>query len=247
MTGSGDGSNGSSAMDDPPHARVRWRRSWRLVPARFPPVPLFERVTDPADLEVTLAIEALTDPGVRDAVGNLAAVPPAERVSGPGSSPVMAAFTHPSPVGSRFAAPGRGAYYAARSLSTAIAEVRFHQARFLAATRERSIEVSMRVYVASLDATLHDVRDRCADFPDACVDGPAGYPRSAAFAGRLRDAGGAGIVYDSARQANGQCVVLFRPRAVRLPVLEHAVVRLVWDGDRQAIVDVFETRTLPDG
>ena len=93
---------------------MRWRRSWRLVPVRFPPVPLFERVTDPADLEVTLAIEALTDPGVRDAVGNLASVPPAERVAGPGSSPVMAAFTHPSPAGSRFAAPGRGAYHAAR-------------------------------------------------------------------------------------------------------------------------------------
>ena len=99
-----------------------------------------------------------------------------------------------------------------------MAEVRFHQARFLAATREPSIEVSMRVYVASLDAMLHDVRGRCDDFPDACVDGPAGYPRSAAFAGRLRDLGSAGIVYDSARRAHGQCAALFRPRAVRLPV-----------------------------
>ena len=172
---------------------------------------------------------------------------PSKRVSGPGSSPVLAAFTHPSPVGSRFAAPGRGAYHAARSLPTAIAEARFHRARFLAATRERSIEVSMRVYVAGVDAMLHDVRGRCVDFPAACVDGLAGYPQSAAFAGRLRDAGSAGIAYDSVRHASGQCVALFRPGAIRLPVIEHAVVRLVWDGDRQAIVDVFGTRTLPDG
>ena len=79
MTGPGDGSIDPSPADGPPLARVRWRHSWRLVPARFPSVPLFERVTDPADLEVTLAIEALTDPGVRDAVGNLAAVSPSER------------------------------------------------------------------------------------------------------------------------------------------------------------------------
>ena len=229
----------------PPLVRLRWRRSWRLVPARFPPVPLFERVTDPADLDVTLAIEALTDPAVRDAVGELSAVAPAERVSGPGSSPVMAAFTHPSPSGSRFAAPGRGVYYAARELPTAIAEVRFHRARFLAATREPSIEVSMRAYVAGIDATLHDVRGAREAFPDAYVAAPDGYARSAAFAGRLRDAGATGIAYDSVRRVGGQCVALFRPRAVRLRVEEHAVIRLVWDGERQAIVDVFETRTLP--
>ena len=74
--------DGTGSGAPPPTARLRRRRSWRLVPARFPPVPLFEHVTDPVDLEVTLAIEALTDPSVRDAVGDLAAVAPADRVSG---------------------------------------------------------------------------------------------------------------------------------------------------------------------
>ena len=105
----------------------------------------------------------------------------------------------------------------------------------------------MRVWVAGIDATVRHVRGRREAFPDAYVEDPAGYARSAAFAGRLRDAGATGIAYDSIRRVGGQCVALFRPRAVRLPVEEHAIVRLAWDGERQAIVDVFETRVLPEG
>jgi hypothetical protein len=66
-----------------------------------------------------MALEQLTNPRVRDEVGDIALVPPEERVSGPGASYVMAAFTHVNPKGSRFSDGSFGVYYVAAALETA--------------------------------------------------------------------------------------------------------------------------------
>ena len=50
----------------------------------------------------------------RDAVGEIERVAPAQRIYGPGSGPVMAAFTHVNTQGSRFSAGDHGVFYAAR-------------------------------------------------------------------------------------------------------------------------------------
>jgi hypothetical protein len=81
---------------------VVWQPCWRIVPSRFPPIDLFERIADPADWDALIALESLTNDRIRDEVGDIALVPVAERISGPGSSVIMAAFTHPNPDGSRF-------------------------------------------------------------------------------------------------------------------------------------------------
>ena len=74
---------------------------------------------------------------MRDELGELHARAPEERVSGPGATPVMAAFTHLNPEGSRFSDGTYGVYYAAHSLETAIAEVSHHRAVFLRRTTSR--------------------------------------------------------------------------------------------------------------
>jgi len=51
--------------------RVHWEPCWRIIPSRFPPIQLFERVANPADLEAVLTVESLTNDRLRDAVGNL--------------------------------------------------------------------------------------------------------------------------------------------------------------------------------
>ena len=86
------------------------------------------------------AIEALANPRMRDELGELQLVPPEERVSGPGATPVMAAFTHLNPEGSRFSDGSYGVYYAAHSLATAMAEVSHHRAVFLRRTDEPAID-----------------------------------------------------------------------------------------------------------
>jgi RES domain-containing protein len=209
-------------------ARVRWARSFRLVPSRFPPVGLFDRVARAEDLDVVFAAEALTNDRLREEAGDLALVPPQERISGPGTTPVMAAFTHVNPEGSRFSDGTFGVYYAAREMQTAIAERAFHTARFLARTKEAPAEVDMRTYVARIDAELVDLRGsgrrRRSD-----LMAPGSYADSQPFARARRDEGAGGIVYDSVRHASGQCVAIFRPRCVR-DCVQGPHVCLVWDG-----------------
>ena len=141
----------------PPTTRVAWRSTYRIIPARYPPVALFERIADPADWEALLEVESLTNERIRDAVGAVCLVPLNERVSGLGASWVMGAFTH---VGwpSRFSDGSYGVYYTARSRDCAVAETAYHTGRFLGATSEPPCELDMRVLVAGIDAELHDLR-----------------------------------------------------------------------------------------
>jgi hypothetical protein len=108
--------------DAVPVGPVDWRPSYRIIPSRFPPISLFERVADPADLEDVLALESLTNPRLREEAGEIAMVPPEDRIAGPGTAYVMAAFTHVRPEGGRFHDGTFGAYYAAAERPTAIAE-----------------------------------------------------------------------------------------------------------------------------
>jgi len=213
--------------DDLPVADVRWGPTYRLVPSRFPPISLFERVASPEDLDVVFAIEALTNPRLRQEAGEISLVPSDERIAGPGSSAIMAAFTHLNPLGSRFSAGHYGVYYAARTLLTAVREVSHHQGRFLAATREGPISVDMRCYRAALRQPLHDLRG--AQQRLAEVYAADHYGASQAFGAALRAAGSWGVVYDSVRDPGGECVGIFRPKALG-PAVQGEHVSLQWNG-----------------
>ena len=218
---------------------VRWAPCWRVVPSRFPPIALFERVADPADLDAVFAVEAMTNDRLRDETGELARVPPPERVSGPGAGYVMAPFTHVPPGGGRFTDGTFGAYYAARELRTAVAETTYHRARFLAATREPPMELDMRALVATLDATLHDVRGLGDAHPEWYRSDDYAAPQALARA--LRAAGSWGVAYDSVRDAQGgECVAVFRPRALA-GCKQGLHLTYVWDG--AAISFVYEKRS----
>lgn len=208
---------------------VHWKDACRLVPSRYPPVSLFDAVADPADLEVVFAVEALGNPRLREAAGELSLVPPGDRISGPGTSPIMAAFTHLNPEGSRFSDGTWGVFYAARVLDTAIAEVGHHRARFLARTNEPAIEIDLRCYRVTVRAALVELRGGNAI---AEVLDPDSYAASQDFGRRQREAGAAGIVYASVRHPGGECVALFRPTATVPPARQAEHVTLQWDGRR---------------
>jgi hypothetical protein len=221
----------------PPLKRVRWSQAYRIVPSRFPPVGVYDRIADPADMDAVFAIEALTNPRLREEIDALKLVPKAHRVSGPGSTPVMAAFTHLNPEGSRFSDGTWGVFYAAHSVATAVEETVYHREQFMAATSEPPCEVQMRCYRTSVDSKLHDLRggwpaEQAAD----------SYVASVALARRLRDAGSPGIVFDSARHAGGECIAAFFPDVVAPCVqARHLVYR--WDGTRIAqVLEVSELK-----
>jgi len=182
-----------------------WRPSHRLVPSRFPPVGLFDRVADAKDLEAVYALETLTNDRVREEAGELALVPAHDRIAGPGTTPIMAAFTHLNPEGSRFSDGSFGVYYCAQTLDTALAEVRYHQERFLHRTNEGPIRLELRLYLSNLDAKLVDVRR----LPECHI--PDDYRPGQRLGRDLRVGGKDGVLYRSVRHEGGLCAAVFRP------------------------------------
>jgi hypothetical protein len=166
-----------------PLAQTAWKPSYRLIASRYPTVSLYDAIADPADLEVVFAIESLTNPRLRNELGQLQLVPPDERVSGAGSTPIMAAFTHLNPEGSRFSDGSYGVYYAAHDLDTAVAEVSHHRALFLARTAEAAIDIDLRLITAPLQAKLHDLRGLRQSAP--AVYDPAAYGAGQALGPRV--------------------------------------------------------------
>jgi RES domain-containing protein len=205
------------------------------VPTRYPAINLFDRVAHEADFEALYALEALTNERARDEVGQVERVPKADRVYGPGSGPIMAAFTHVNVLGSRFSPGSYGVFYAARERSTAVAETRHHQARFLAATQEGPMHLPMRLYHVAIDSKLHDLRP--AGAADAAVMDPDSYTASQALGSALHTQGSGGVAYRSVRHERGQCVGLFRPRGASR-CLHAAYLLYAWDGSR--FTDVYE-------
>lgn len=222
-----------------PVSHVEWKPSWRIIPSRFPPIQLFERVTEPNDLEAIFELEAMTNPRLRDEVGNISMVPREDRISGPGTSIIMAAFTHLNPEGSRFTDGSYGVFYAAGDLDTAIAETRYHRERFMRATAQLRMELDMRVYLVDLTGDLHDLRGQQDAYP--LVYHAINYAAAQHLSRDLRQAGSDGIAYDSVRRSGGECVAVFRP-----PLLSNARQErhlcYVWDGD--AISSVYEKRAM---
>jgi hypothetical protein len=199
-------------MIRPRRRRIAWKPCYRLVPSLYPSKGLFDRIADAGDIENLIEAEAETNPRVRQELGTLSLVEPSQRLRGPGSTPIMAAFTHINPNGSRFCDDTFGAYYAGRTLRTAIAETKYHRERFLRETSLAPMHLQLRIYTADLAGMLHDIRGMQAALPK--VYDPESYRESSRFGRQLRAEGSNGIVYDSVRDRGGQCAAVFRPKTL---------------------------------
>lgn len=202
-----------------------WAHQYRIVSSEYPPINFFESLVDPSLMDELFFIESLTNDRLREEIGEVSLVASEDRVSGPGSTPVMSAFTHIG-VASRFTDGSYGIYYASSSLRTAIAETRFHRERFLAYTDEGPGELDLRVYIGEIARPLHDIRVGYDELHDPEI---ANYPVAQAFASRLREEGAWGIVFRSVRDPDGQCIAALRPPAVTIP-RQGAHLSYVWDG-----------------
>ena len=207
--------------------RVRWARAYRVIRSIHPPIDLFEDIADPADWEALASAEAKTNPRVWEHLGRLDLIPPARRVSGQGASFLMAPFVHvSSDRPGRFTDGSYGVYSAGDREEVAIREVAYHHGRAMAASAEEPGWTSQfRVLVNMLDLDLHDLRER-----EDCHR-PNDYAPSQALGRQLRDGGSNGVLYRSVRCADGECVGIFWPDVMTVPVQgDHFDFH--WDGAR---------------
>ncbi len=215
---------------EPPFVLVRSDKTHRIIPTLYPPLDLFERLAAPEDWEALFAIESLTNDRLRDEMGNISLLPLAERVSGPGATTIIAAFTHPG--ASRFSDGTFGVYYSALDLDTAICESAFSRGRFFADSSEPPTTIQMRVHYGTVDGDLHDVR---GGWPE--VHDPTSHAAGHALGQQLRSRGSFGIIYDSVRRRGGECLAVFRPSILANARLQgHTwqgpLLTYHWDGTR---------------
>src|SRR6202044_2900566 len=144
---------------------------------------------------------------------------------------VNAAFTHANPLGARFSAPERGAWYAAFELATAKSEVLFHKSiEFAEIDWKEREEIQYDDYLADFTAAFHDLRGMV----DEALS-PTSYVRLQQLAVELMELGSLGIVYPSVRREGGTCLACFRPSIVA-NVRKSARYKLIWTPLRAQIV-----------
>jgi RES domain-containing protein len=214
-----------------PTRHIDWPQAWRIIASRHPPIDLFERLTpDPTVWEALIALEQMTNPRLRDEVGEIALVPPEDRVSGPGASYVMASFTHVNKAGSRFSDGTFGVYYAAAEIQTAIAETVFHFEAYARDSNDPPRMEDMRVVVGTINETFEDVAALKEPYRSELLS-PHTYTTAQSYARKLREKGSMGVVYPSVRHTGGRCIGAFRPGAVGLPRQERHL-KYRWNGER---------------
>lgn len=229
----------SASFPEPPETAVQWPEVFRIVPSQYPPINVFEHIYESAEeMEMAFAIEAMTNRRLRQEAGEVQLVPREDWVWGPGASVIMACFTH-SGRASRFSGGAFGVYYGAESLGTAVAETKYHRERFLAATNEDDIEITMRVYVNRVRERLRDLRGPRY----TRLLNPDDYSMPQRFGARWREKKVWGFVFPSVRRPGGECVAVFRPPALTLPV-PSAHLRYVWSKKARRVTEVFRIGTL---
>jgi RES domain-containing protein len=129
----------------------------------------------------------------------------------------------------RFNGPGRGAWYAALDVDTALAEVTFHVTRHLVRTGDFNATVEFAELFASFAGEFVDLRG-VAPIPDCLGAEPAAaYPEGIRLAADVRAVGQNGIIYPSVGRPGGACLVALWPHAVQ-SVTQGDLWRASWRG-----------------
>lgn len=220
----------------PPLIDLKGQKQFRIISSVFPAIRFFEDLVNPDEMEILWEIENLTNERIRQEVGDIFLVSSEDRITGAGSSVIMAAFTHIGKT-SRFGNGTYGVYYAGLAIETAIRETVYHREKFLRATREEAGEIHMQLYQGDLIKPVHDIReDKYSRFHH-----PEDYSPSQQLGRELRAVKSWGVIYNSVRHQGGNCLAIFRPPAVTRPML-HSHLRYVWNGEK--ITDVLEAQSI---
>jgi hypothetical protein len=210
----------------------------RLIPSRFPPVPLYERLGSPEVQAVAAACEAKTNPRLH-ALERLAQEGPAPPGSAQAQNWNLAPFAYKSPEGTTFLDPSHKVLELVSGIRPALAVAVLRREAFLGGGSEPPLQVEMR-------ALTHPVRGRFIDLTAV----PFESDRSKRWAMGAR-------LYSEAESAV-QGILFIRPdlgNAPALSVFDGAALgtaiqadhyRFLWDGEAVRQIGNLTTHALLD-
>jgi RES domain-containing protein len=214
-----------------PLVREAFPRTIRLVSS----ARLREAVLTPLgdtieELDLLAEIEGATSGRLIAEERGLGTLNPDELVHGvPHAKFINASFAYAKPrEPMRFNSADRGAWYAALSIDTCIAEVGFHLTKALADAGDYNAVVEYGEMLASMSGLFIDLRP-LPDHPSLNAETSTGYAAGNAVAAQARSEGHNGIIYPSVRDAGGTCIVALWPNVVQ-SVVQGGMVRLSWSG-----------------
>jgi hypothetical protein len=92
----------------------------------------------------------------------------------------------------------------------------------------------MRCYINKPALPLYDIRDEnFSEYHNDDYSGPQG------LASSIRAGGGNGIVYNSVRDPQGECVAAFKPKAVTIPI-QGSHYKYIWNGKSKKIEHILK-------
>ncbi|KAA0259045.1 RES domain-containing protein [Deferribacter autotrophicus] len=222
-------------MTDIPVIPINWGKSFRIIPTLYPERTLFDFVDSREELEYIYFIESLTNDRIKNELGNLELVPEDEWIFGEGTTPIMAAFTHPSPA--RFNTEYFGVYYASKELVTAIKETVYHREKFYTYNKAPANAYHMRVYCAKIKGNLfYDIRNEKIY---QIYYHENDYTESQKLGVKAKKENKDGIVYKSVRHPKGTNIAVLRPKVIVSPCNFVKLLLYYWNGEKiEAVVDL---------
>ena len=207
----------------------------RLISTAYIDEPAMAPLADgEEDLAILEEIEGMTSARQTIALPIPGGLHPGElltEAAGYGWTLVNAAFCYTRSTGNRFNGPERGAWYASYgdlAVETAQAEVSWHLTQELEATGIFENTTSYRELFAGFTSQFHVIKTEMKDTV-LSADPVLAYPAGQVLARDVLASGGNGILYPSARQADGQCLVALRPHLVQ-NIRQGATWDFVWSG-----------------
>ncbi|MCD9554016.1 RES domain-containing protein [Photobacterium carnosum] len=207
----------------------------RLINTKYPTINLFDDVASPEELEMLYAIQAMTNPRLRDEVGNISLINTSEIPfhCERGRSYAVAPFTHINPNGGRFNDGYFGALYIALSEETAALEVKYHQEKYW--SNIEGLEYDRFVFrnlIVSYDLeSCYEVTHKDDDILNL-----NSYVASQQLARELKKNNCQAVKYPSVRSELGICWALFTPKPVH-DVVQSNLLEMIWDGEKIAEVN----------
>lgn len=200
---------------------------YRLIPTISPRINLYERIIPEDKLEFLHKVEMMTNPRVREAMGETDVIKEQDTYKGGNRHLIEAPFLYKNPT--RFSDGSFGVFYAAKEKDTAIEETKYHKAMFYASTSESPFLFQMSVLTGEIEAEMHDIRNLSDKLE--LIYSPSSYSESQNFGEILKSNDSDGVVYDSVRHAKGICFGVFKPNKVK-SIKEMGIIPYYWNGKK---------------
>lgn len=214
-----------------------FQKGYRLINTKHPTIKLFDDVANPEDFELLYQIQSLTNPRLKDPIGEIELIDPNEvpYQCERGKSYAIAPFTHITPQGGRFNDGLFGALYIASNSHTAASEVKYHQQQYWQNIEGLAYDrLLFRVLVVShIAAPINEVAAN-----DNIILDPDNYSASQQLARKLKKENYQAVQYPSVRATGGTCWALFTPKPIN-EVIQANLVEVIWDGEQISEVNTI--------